>query len=147
MGVKFGASLHILHCYQIAIHSADDLSMWAMSKTLDTETSKDEREWLDEFLISSGCATREGIASDSVCGPAFQTIMEQSVDFDLIVMGTHGRTGVARMVLGSIAEKVVRDASCPVLIVHDEYARVAAESQAQGPLASEDMLSRSSEAS
>jgi hypothetical protein len=34
---------------------------------------------------------------------------------DLIVMGTHGRTGVERLVLGSVAEKVLRDASCSVL--------------------------------
>ena len=38
--------------------------------------------------------------------------------FDLIVMGTHGRKGVARMVLGSTAEHVLREAPCPVLVVH-----------------------------
>lgn len=38
-------------------------------------------------------------------------------DIDLIVMGTHGRTGLARLVMGSIAEAVVRRAECPVLTV------------------------------
>ena len=38
-------------------------------------------------------------------------------DVDLIVMGTHGRTGVAHMLMGSVAEKVVRAAPCPVLTV------------------------------
>ena len=38
-------------------------------------------------------------------------------DIDLIVMGTHGRGGVSHMLLGSIAEKVVRRAPCPVLTV------------------------------
>jgi universal stress protein A len=37
---------------------------------------------------------------------------------DLIVMGTHGREGVARVILGSVAETVVRRATCPVLTVH-----------------------------
>jgi nucleotide-binding universal stress UspA family protein len=37
---------------------------------------------------------------------------------DLVVMGTHGRRGFARMLLGSVAEKVVRTAPCPVLTVH-----------------------------
>jgi len=37
---------------------------------------------------------------------------------DLVVMGTHGRHGLARALLGSVAEKVVRTAPCPVLTVH-----------------------------
>ncbi len=35
----------------------------------------------------------------------------------LIVMGTHGRTGLARLLLGSVAERVLREAACPVLTV------------------------------
>ena len=38
-------------------------------------------------------------------------------DIDLIVMGSHGRTGVKRMVLGSVTEAVMRAAPCPVLVV------------------------------
>jgi len=38
--------------------------------------------------------------------------------FDLIVMGTHGRKGLSRLVMGSVAEAVLRDAPCPVLTVH-----------------------------
>jgi nucleotide-binding universal stress UspA family protein len=40
----------------------------------------------------------------------------RDASIDLIVMGTHGRTGVERLVLGSVAEKVLRDASCSVLV-------------------------------
>jgi nucleotide-binding universal stress UspA family protein len=39
---------------------------------------------------------------------------------DLLVMATHGRTGLAHFVLGSVAEAVVRRASCPVLTIHGE---------------------------
>jgi nucleotide-binding universal stress UspA family protein len=39
-------------------------------------------------------------------------------DADLIVMGTHGRTGATRFLLGSVAERVVREATCPVVTVH-----------------------------
>lgn len=42
----------------------------------------------------------------------------QEQDIDLIVMGTHGREGVARVLIGSVAEMVVRRAPCPVLTVH-----------------------------
>jgi nucleotide-binding universal stress UspA family protein len=41
----------------------------------------------------------------------------QETDASLIVMGTHGRTGLARLLLGSVAEQIVRLASCPVLTV------------------------------
>jgi nucleotide-binding universal stress UspA family protein len=37
---------------------------------------------------------------------------------DLIVMGTHGRTGATRLLLGSVAERVAREAGCPVMMVH-----------------------------
>ena len=42
----------------------------------------------------------------------------ESANIELIVMGTHGRTGLARVVVGSVAEAVVRAAPCPVLTVH-----------------------------
>jgi nucleotide-binding universal stress UspA family protein len=41
----------------------------------------------------------------------------QAIKSDLIVMGTHGRTGLGRLLMGSVAEQVVRQASCPVLTV------------------------------
>jgi len=53
----------------------------------------------------------------------------KSANIDLIVMGTHGRTGVARVVLGSVAEAVVRASACPVLTVHAAESTTAATSQ------------------
>jgi nucleotide-binding universal stress UspA family protein len=52
-------------------------------------------------------------------GDAARTIVElaDSGGFDLIVMGTHGRTGIGHLLMGSVAEKVVRRARCPVLTV------------------------------
>ena len=54
----------------------------------------------------------------------------KAANIDLIVMGTHGRTGLARVVLGSVAEAVVRAAPCPVLTVHSPHpATTAATSE------------------
>ena len=47
----------------------------------------------------------------------------KEMDADIIVMSTHGRTGVRRTVIGSVAEKVVRHALCPVLTVKPEEFR------------------------
>lgn len=55
----------------------------------------------------------------SIGNPA-QSIVEESKDFDLIVMTTHGRTGFSRFFLGSVSEKVLRMANVPVLIVNEE---------------------------
>jgi nucleotide-binding universal stress UspA family protein len=44
---------------------------------------------------------------------------------DLIVMATHGRTGITRLVMGSVAERVVRTAGCPVLTLHAAVAAPA----------------------
>ena len=42
----------------------------------------------------------------------------QNEKIDIIIMGVHGRTGIDRMIFGSVASKVVKSASCPVLAVH-----------------------------
>jgi len=52
-------------------------------------------------------------------GDPFENILDASEDFltDLIVLATHGRTGIKRLVIGNVAEKVVRHARCPVMTV------------------------------
>ena len=54
---------------------------------------------------------REGKPADQILAAA------REWDADVIVIGTHGRSGVSRLVLGSTAESVVRHAACPVLVV------------------------------
>jgi len=56
-------------------------------------------------------ATTSGVPAHAICAYA------QRIGADLIVMGTHGRTGVSRAVLGSVAEAVVRHARCPVMTI------------------------------
>ncbi len=55
-------------------------------------------------------------------GPAPTVILDAAEEFgaDLIVMGTHGRTGIKRLLLGSVAELVLRRAHCPVLTVKED---------------------------
>lgn len=61
-----------------------------------------------------------GLSGETIIvhGVPFQAILDTAKDkgADLIVMGTHGRTGLTHMLMGSVAEKVVRLAPCPVLV-------------------------------
>ena len=64
---------------------------------------------------------REGLAVETVAREGYppDTIIDQAdeVGADLIALGTHGRTGLAHLLLGSTAERVVQHARCPVLTV------------------------------
>lgn len=69
-----------------------------------------EEEVPAEFL--GACVVREGYPPDEIVEES------QSGGYDLLVMGTHGRQGVARLMLGSVAERVIRGAAVPVLVTH-----------------------------
>ncbi|HTP38960.1 MAG TPA: universal stress protein [Steroidobacteraceae bacterium] len=79
---------------------------------------------------------REGVACDAILleslgGPAAKFIVEQAQQWPaaLVVMGTHGRRGLARLTLGSDAEHVVRASPVPVLVVHGKLPQQAAQKQ------------------
>ena len=69
---------------------------------------------LHQFEAPDKTATIEYLVADGV--PADEIVRAaEDRQCDLIVMGTHGRTGIGRLVMGSVAEEVVRKANCPVL--------------------------------
>lgn len=88
------------------------------------------RQWLQSraaALSAAGVARVETFLDE---GDAYAAIVKraEAFDADLLVVGSRGRTGIARMLLGSVAEKVVRDAPCPVF--------VARKSTSIGPIVS-----------
>ena len=71
-------------------------------------------------LTARAAATgRKDLPSEVLTGSPARTIVDAARQHqcDLIVMGTHGRHGMAHLLLGSVAERVVRTAACPVLVV------------------------------
>lgn len=76
-------------------------------------------ERLARAALEAQTAGALGVQSKLLTGPVANEIADfaQQGQFDLIVMGTHGRTGLRHLVLGSVAEKVVRMAPCAVLTV------------------------------
>jgi len=78
-------------------------------------------ELQQRHLAQHGGASVE-LVPHVLAGPAAQEILRvaSGVHADLIVLGTHGRGGVKRLVLGSVAEEVLRHAGCPVLVMRDK---------------------------
>jgi nucleotide-binding universal stress UspA family protein len=107
----FGAQLYLLHVPgETGVNFEADFPM--------VEFENATRERL-ETLVSEGEARRLQPEYALRLGAPSEQIVRYAADrdIDLIVMGTHGRGGVAHMVMGSVAEKVVRTAPCPVLTV------------------------------
>ena len=65
---------------------------------------------------------RRKIAYSPGCGSVSEISAAEELGVDLIVMGTHGRRGLRHLLLGSVAEEVVRMADCPVLTVREDAA-------------------------
>lgn len=82
------------------------------------EVKSDARNQLNQLLSGSARSEFNAEAVVEVGDPLWAIVEYAKVrKSDLIVMGTHGRTGVAHLMLGSVAERVVRTAPCPVLTI------------------------------
>jgi nucleotide-binding universal stress UspA family protein len=86
---------------------------------------------LGSFLTAEELGQLRPLYAIRVGTPAEEIAMyADGCGIDLIVMGTHGRSGIAHAVLGSIAEQVVRTAPCPVLLIRGSHA-VASEARVE----------------
>lgn len=116
---SFDARLHLLHSYQIHIGSVSPYGL-VLPPNFDSEmreaATRRLAEWREK-VIAAGIECREHITpifpSEAICQVA------EEIGADLIVMGTRGLTGLKHVVLGSVAERTIRNAPCPVLTVHD----------------------------
>jgi len=74
--------------------------------------------WIEELASSHQLATGPSVKTHARIGTPAETLLQFAVDYaaDLIIVGTHGRRGLERLLLGSVAEWLVRGARCPVLV-------------------------------
>ncbi len=120
------------------VHSSPD-PMVSYGPALERLQPPEDRARLERALRrfrarDSGVAVEHRLAEGE---PAEEILrVAQKVGCDLIVMGTHGRTGLGRLLMGSVAEQVVRRAPCPVLTVKAPFpaASPAAAPAAEGGL-------------
>jgi len=120
LATQYGATLHVLHVAQniyLSTFGADNYA--AMAPGLQERIEDDARRYLHELLIDndrSGPPWVPVIVTST--SPAMAIVdYAKDHDVDIIVMGTHGRGALAHLAMGSVAERVVRLAPCPVLTV------------------------------
>ena len=122
MAHLFTGTLTPFHSY-LPLNEVDGGPYMFGMRSSSIENYEDIEATLSERLLELATDEVEGdIVSKpriSIGNPA-QAIVEEANDFDMIVMSTHGRTGFSRFFLGSVAEKVLRTAHLPVLIVNKE---------------------------
>ncbi len=118
---RFGAKLTLLHAYPVPGYTFPDGSVVASPRMLQ-ELAEQATRHLAEWQRQAQEAGAPGVEIHTAVGePAAEIVAwakEQGVD--LLVLGTHGRTGIEHALMGSVAERVVRRARCPVLTVHPQ---------------------------
>jgi nucleotide-binding universal stress UspA family protein len=113
---RSGASLLLLHVYQVPGFAFPETVVPAPPDLLDRMVD-DNRRALEAWADRARAAGVDA-AADQVAGAAATEIVERARrGFDLVVVGTHGRTGLRHVLLGSVAERVVRHCDVPVLSV------------------------------
>lgn len=120
-----GVEITLLHVVEPVYYSAPDITGGAATMAeLFEEQRRQARvqlRRLEERYAKAGVSVRAVLQA----GTAYQAIADtaERLKTDLIVIGTHGRTGLSHLLMGSVAERVVRTAPCPVLTVNPSRQR------------------------
>lgn len=115
---KFDAESQVLHALEILSPYRPGFEMGVVLPEFLNETRADAEKSLNEVVDPDWAAGHRVIPTMVVGSPKVEIVRyARQHDIDLIVLSTHGRTGLAHVILGSVAENVVRTAPCPVLTV------------------------------
>jgi nucleotide-binding universal stress UspA family protein len=122
LATPFKASLEIIHTWEPPQYVAPDLLVAAPgwnSQSLEQVAVDGASKELNA-LVAKVKSPPVPIQHRVVVGEATSTVLRVAEEgkHDLIIMGTHGRRGLPRLLLGSVAQKIVARAHCPVLTLH-----------------------------
>lgn len=125
VGIRYALEMARDVSAEVIVYHAIDLGEeWKGMRTELTpyhDMLEDNRQLLDKFVSDNFADRIDLVEVRQVAefGAAFQNIVERAEKdgVDMIVMSTHGRTGLDHMIMGSVTEKVVARAPCPVLVV------------------------------
>jgi nucleotide-binding universal stress UspA family protein len=111
-----GAEITVVYVIDTVV--LDQVARVPERDTVERELKGDGERYL-RYVV--GAAAREGVKASSLLakGRPFEQIVHlaKGLKMDLIVMGTYGRRGAERILIGSVAERVIEYSSCPVLVV------------------------------
>lgn len=114
---RFGAELTLVHVDEVPLRVETDMLVVPGDLGVDRARRLAEtlEVWRNEAAHVAERPTRAALLAGA---PAHEIVRHaRELRADLVVVGTHGRKGVERFFLGSVAERVVREAQCPVLVV------------------------------
>lgn len=110
-----GAGITLLHSIELPVSYSGEPRVEGFAEALDRQAARLLEDWARDLRarVSVPVTTRSRIGSP---GAQILAVLDDDPTLDLVVMGSHGRTGLRRVLLGSVAEKVVRHARCPVAV-------------------------------
>jgi nucleotide-binding universal stress UspA family protein len=118
---RLGAELHLVHILsEIVPAGPDPLLMPVMPPEYYKQNEDRAKETLGRLLDPSWGSPASLVTAVRWGGPV-ESIVSYAIGHhvDLIVIATHGRTGLSHVFMGSVAERIVREAPCPVLTIRD----------------------------
>jgi nucleotide-binding universal stress UspA family protein len=117
----FGAKLHVVHVVEDVTRSVAGVLESPVTFAQAQADAEDSADELAKHVLSEDDRRTLGaeitVIKQASAAPAIVAFARETGS-DMIVMGTHGRGKIARIFIGSVAERVVRTAPCPVLVVH-----------------------------
>jgi nucleotide-binding universal stress UspA family protein len=114
---SFEASITLLHCYQLSPSGGSPYGIVMPPEYCEKIREAAER-YLKKWCEKAAAAGIEVDYSSSSANPAQEILRRaEEIGADLIVMGTNGLTGISHLMIGSIAERTLRLAPCPVMTI------------------------------
>jgi nucleotide-binding universal stress UspA family protein len=121
LATRFGAELHVLHTLEVHLSDTPGFGMGLALPQYVHESKAAAEKALSSVLDPQWSAGRTVVQSVVEGSPKVEIVRyARRHDIDLIMLATHGRSGLAHVIIGSVAESVVRTAPCPVLTVRPE---------------------------
>ena len=119
---RFGSTLHLLHVLSDIVPVGPDPMLAPVLPPEYYAESETESKQALEKLLGPTWGKPKALETSVKWGSPVESVIDtaKAIGADLIVIATHGRTGLKHIFLGSVAEQIVREAPCPVLTIRDQ---------------------------